>query len=78
MKREKLLRWLQEAVLTEESAIPIYAKHLPNTLFWSGLAEKDIGFIKAGLRRLAVDSERHRKTLEGLMKKVREDESDVF
>ena len=78
MKREELIRRLQEAVLTEETAIPVYAKHLHNTLFWSGLHPDDIKVVKAGLRRLYTDSNRHRKMLEALIKKVREDESDVF
>ena len=78
MTREELVRRLQEAALTEEMAIPIYAQHLPKTLFWSRLPEKDIDFIKAGLSRLSADSSRHRAALELLAKTVSEAKRDVF
>ena len=78
MTREELIRRLKEDMLVEETAIPIYAKHLPNTLFWSRLAEEDIGYIRAGLRKLATDSSRHRTSLKMLIQHVSEADQDVF
>jgi len=78
MTKQELLSRLKEALLTEEISMPVYAKHLPSTLFWSGLSQKDIARIKAGLRMLSGDSDGHRATLEALIKKVTEAEQDVF
>ena len=41
METKKILEKIDEAILNEEMAIPIYANHLSSALFYSGFDEKN-------------------------------------
>ena len=66
MDKIKLLAKVDEALIKEELAIPIYASHIEGSLFWSGLAEDRQTEIINLLQVLSRESQGHVKLLEKL------------
>lgn len=66
-KPDAVLKKIDEAVVREELAVPIYTSHIAAALFWSGLPEKKKTEIIQGLKLLAKESQWHII----LLKKVR-------
>lgn len=61
MKNDKsfILDKLNEAMIKEELAVPLYVSHIEQTLFWSGLPMSSQKKIIEGLKILAKESEIH-------------------
>ncbi len=57
------LRYIEEARITEELAIPVYSSHIKQTLFWSGIPKNKQDKIISGLKILESDSAKHAKIL---------------
>ena len=57
--KQQVLREIEDAILKEETAIPIYASHIKAAMFWSGLPDAKQEKIKAGLEVLLKDSRGH-------------------
>ncbi len=76
--RQELIDLLERAALLEESVIPIYSKHVENSLFLSGFNEGARQRIATILKKLALDSSRHKQTMDGLLKKVKEADVHVY
>jgi len=76
--KEKLVDELEEALNTEESAVPLYAKHISSTLFLSGFTDKSCSRIKEILSELASDSDRHTHMFEQLIEHVKSGGKDVY
>ena len=74
MKKEALIKSLEKSLLCEEKAIPLYSKHINNTLFLSKFSEKDKDRVRKVLELLAKDSDRHMHIFEGLIEKVKKEE----
>ena len=70
MTNKALIDSLKQAMYAEEKAIPIYAKHLDAAVQWTGLSQKDVENIQKVLRQLAGESDRHRKTVEAMIKEL--------
>ncbi len=68
---EEILKKIDAAILTEEKAIPIYTKHIGNTLFWSGLGKKTQEDIKKTFIELKEDSGRHVKQLQSIKEMIK-------
>ncbi|MCX6795159.1 MAG: hypothetical protein NT165_00255 [Candidatus Falkowbacteria bacterium] len=60
---EFVLQRINEARIKEELAIPIYASHIKQTMFWSGISEDKQEKIIASLKVLESDSMKHSKML---------------
>ncbi|NTU69391.1 hypothetical protein HGB13_00985 [bacterium] len=58
-KKHKIIAMLNEAVMTEEDAIPIYGKHLETAIFWSGIDPKKEELIRKYMDILINDTRRH-------------------
>ena len=58
--KDKLIKKIDMAILTEEDSLPIYAKHINNTLFWSGLNDEVQIKIKDTLNKLKKESQNHK------------------
>jgi len=69
MKKNKslILNTLKEAMIKEELAVPLYASHITQTLFWSGLPEKKQQKIIAGLKVLEIESGHHALAFKKIM-----------
>lgn len=78
ISREKILELLKQCFSLEEKAIPIYAKHMSNTLFLSEFKKEDQIKIKNILETLKRESEGHMKIYEDLFRKVRGSSEDVY
>lgn len=78
MEKQKIMDMIQECIKTEESAIPLYAKHLGNTLFLSGFKEDERRRIKEILRILLEQSEMHKRKYKGIFKKIRTSNKNVY
>ena len=62
--KEEILKKIDKAIRTEEEGIPIYAKHIDNTLFWSGLISDEVKeVIRNTLKILTDESKRHKQLL---------------
>jgi hypothetical protein len=57
--KQQVLREIEDAILKEETAIPIYASHIKAAIFWSGLPADKQEKIKNGLEILLKDSRGH-------------------
>lgn len=66
--KEEILKKIDEAIITEEKAIPIYAKHLESTLFWSDMLEEYAEKIKKLFQKLKKESLGHKGKLEYIKK----------
>ena len=78
MKKEVLLKALEDCIKTEESAIPIYTKHVGNTLFLSEFKEIEKKSILKILDMLAKESLRHSQLFRDLIAKVKGSQQDVY
>lgn len=59
MKKEKLLKLIEESIVLEEKAVPIYAKHLKSVMFWSHISEDKQKIIVEKLKILSKDTKFH-------------------
>jgi hypothetical protein len=78
MTKQELLSFLQEATKTEESAIPLYVKHIDSTLFLSGFGEDAQEQIRQILNQLHRGSTRHSKIYRRLIDTVEKEDKDVY
>lgn len=78
MTRKQLIKKLQEAMKTEESAVTIYAKHLSAIVSRSGLSESDVSQIKKIFETLIDANKKHKAFLESLLKRVQGESIDVY
>lgn len=76
--KKELISILEKALIAEERAIPIYMKHLKTAVFWTGAAEEDIKRIRKVMSVLLEESERHKKTVETLIDKVKSGGKDAY
>lgn len=77
MTRNELLVILEQVRRTEE-AITLYAKHIKNTLYLSGL-HKDLRHkVKEALDTLHKESGEHRDLVVQLMEEVKKGGQDVY
>lgn len=59
---------INEAMIKEELAIPLYISHIEQTLFWSGLNKDVQKKIIESLKILATESEGHVFALKKVLK----------
>ena len=69
---------LNEALKTEENAIPLYSKHIGSTLFFSPFEEEKRKRIQEILNKLIYDSQRHARMIEDLIDKLKSEDKDVY
>lgn len=55
----KILAKINQGIIIEETAIPIYKEHLETALFWSGMPEEIQNQIITYLNILVDDSQKH-------------------
>lgn len=78
MTREELIKELQEAMKTEESAVTIYARHLSAVVSRSGLPESSIAEMKKIFETLIDANKKHKRFLESLLKRIEGEAIDVY
>jgi molybdopterin synthase catalytic subunit len=78
IKKIDLLKSLKESLNTEERAMPVYARHLGSTIFFSGFSKDMQEKIKDTLLTLKAESERHEQIFKALIEKVEKSQKDVY
>jgi len=78
MTREALIKNLQEAMKTEESAVTIYVRHLSAIVSKSGLPEASISQIRSTFTTLIDANQKHKAFLQSLLKRVEGESIDVY
>ena len=78
VRKNKLLAMIDDALMKEEKAMPLYSRHLKTALFWSGLSTAVREQLRIQLGILETESNRHAKVLAEMKKKIEEDERNVF
>jgi len=78
LKKEELIKLLEEAVKTEESAIPLYTKHISSTLFLSDLPLEKRKRIHEILQILNEQSSGHAITFRQMINNIERDVRDVY
>lgn len=68
LSKREVSKLIDEAIINEEAAIPIYASHIKAAMFWSGLPDKKQEKIRAGLEVLLKDSRGHVSLLKEVKK----------
>jgi rubrerythrin len=76
--RASVIAFLEESLKTEEVAVPIYAKHINNVLFFSSFDTEYQDRIKAMLEKLLNESERHKRIFSDLLERVKRESCDVY
>jgi hypothetical protein len=66
MDKENVKSTISDSIVVEEMAIPIYERHLQDSLFWSPFTDEEEKYIKESLARLVVDSKKHVEILQKL------------
>ncbi len=72
MKKEEILAKIDIAILREEDAVPIYAKHLSSAIHWAGLDDDSVTRIKDYLKILRDESMGHAKALRKVKEMINE------
>lgn len=70
MEKKSLLKLLDESIVVEELAIPIYSEHLDSALFWSGFKSEITDEIKKTLLKIANESKEHIRIIQKLKNKI--------
>lgn len=78
MKKEELIGRCEEAVKLEEDACQIYMKHLSAVLLRSGIPEEDLKRTRETLEYLIGVNAEHKRMLERLIARIREEKRDVY
>lgn len=78
MTKERLLSLLDESLKAEESALPLYTKHISSTLFLSGFEAAAKDRIAQILGILQEETSKHYKALRYLIEKVQNEDKDVY
>ncbi len=68
--KKVILESIDRAIRAEEESIPIYAKHLHNTMFWSALSDDKRKLVAETLLKLKEGSEKHKMILQAIGKIV--------
>ena len=78
MTKQELLKSLQHALKTEESAMPLYTRHISSTLFLSGFDSDSQKRMSEILQRLNAESTRHGMILQKLINKIQMEDKDAY
>jgi hypothetical protein len=78
MTTKDVLKKIDEAVITEENAVVLYAGHLKAILEWSGLTKEDQKKIKGSLDILINESKIHESVLKTVRSKMEEELENVY
>ena len=78
MKKEEVIQMLQECIKTEESAVAVYSRNIASTLSFSGLSAGRQQEIVKILSVLKNDTYAHKVVFEKVLKKIEEQEKDVY
>jgi len=78
MKKEQLLKHCHEAIKTEETANTIYLRHLSAIVLRSGLPEQEITKIKETIEFLVTVNTKHKELLQSIVKRIQEEDIDVY
>ena len=78
MKKNELLKKLDEAIQVEEDAYPIYAEHLMAVVEWAGLSSESQSKVVSILEKLKNETEKHKMTFQKMKDYVLKENRDVF
>lgn len=78
ISKTDLLKMLAKAQATEEKVVPIYEKHLYTALDWTTIDDDKKKHVRDKLQEMAEDSKKHKKIVDGLINKIKEDSRDAF
>jgi hypothetical protein len=76
--KARATKLLKEFLMIEELIIPLYSKHVDNSLFLSGIKKDNLSKVQGILDALRTDSMRHKQILEGLISSVERSGKDVY
>ncbi len=78
MTTKDVLEKIDYAIITEENAVVLYAKHLKAILEWSGLSREKQKEIGRSLDILISESKKHEEAFISLRNEVEKEGDDVF
>jgi len=78
IKKEELLKVLNEAVMTEERIVPIYDKHLRSAIFWTGIDEDKSQTVRNYLQTMIDDSKKHFEITKSLLERIKKEKRNAF
>jgi len=78
MTKDEFIRHCEEAVKSEESANQIYMKHLSAILQRSELGKEKLEKAREALSYLIGRNSAHKKILEGLLVRIRQEADNVY
>lgn len=78
IKKQELIKLLEESLKTEEGAIPLYTKHVSSTLFLSDLQPEKQKRISEILHELNEQSSGHAALFKQIIETIQESDKDVY
>lgn len=76
--KKEIIKLVEECAKIEESVIPLYSKHIDNTLFLSGFDAGSAAGVRSILDKLKKDSERHKGVFESLLARIERSSQNVY
>lgn len=78
IKRDKILKQIEELIGLEQSLIPLLNKHLSAAMFFSSLKKNDREDIVEYFQKLVIAKTRHVEILNGVKEEIVRRERDVY
>jgi rubrerythrin len=78
LSKQELISLLEESLKTEESAIPLYTKHVSSTLFLSDISKDKKVRIYDILEELNTQSSGHAVTFKQMINDIQGDDRNVY
>ncbi|MBL7130854.1 MAG: hypothetical protein ISS45_05590 [Candidatus Omnitrophica bacterium] len=78
IKKDKLLKQVEELVKLEQSLIPLLNKHLSAAMFFSNLKKDDRENIVEYFQKLVIAKTKHVEILNGVKAEITRRERDVY
>jgi rubrerythrin len=76
--KNELTTILEQALIAEEKAIPIYMKHLKTAVLWTGISEEDVEGIRKTMKVLLDESEGHKRVVLEVLDSIKERGQDAY
>jgi hypothetical protein len=76
--KQEFLDFLNEALKTEESYLPLYTRHISSTLFLSGFEQEQKDRIRRILMTLHKESTEHAETFKRRIQTVEAGDKNVY
>lgn len=77
MEKDELMRKIEDAIIVEEQAVPVYSRHLKVILSWYSLSKEKKARLDKIFAILIDESKKHKAILENVRSRIAKGELNV-